>query len=66
MSERLGRLLAIRDAVEGAIAAELEQEAPCPHPAEQRDYVGEMGNIHGFTCRACGATVAAAAAQPGA
>lgn len=65
MSERLGRLLAIRDAVEGAIAAELEQEQGCPHPEGQREYAGEMGNVQGFTCRACGTTVAAEA-QPGA
>lgn len=64
-AEVLGRLLAMRDVLDGLIAS-LGEEPPapsCPHPAEQREYIGEMGNVQGFKCRACGGHVAADAAQ---
>lgn len=66
-AEVLGRLLAIRDALDGLIAAlEAEPHEPsCPHPPAQREYAGEMGNVQGFHCRACGTTVADATPQGG-
>lgn len=57
----MGQLLGMRsqlDALIQDLADEPEPKGPnCAHPEERRKYLGGMGNVTGFSCEQCGASV---------